>query len=138
VFDPQLDLAIDMFPCEDGHAQECSLLNKVLETVMHKDLWIADRNFCTQDFLYGISQYMTKINSLKMLQNTWLLSKKMLQNTWLLSKELTYATNQRAFNNAKSTLQLAQGKNGLFCRDIIELVEKPKRKFNTVGSRIFK
>jgi hypothetical protein len=54
VFDPQLDLAIDMFPCEDGHAQERSLLDKVLETVMHKDLWIADRNFCTQDFLYGI------------------------------------------------------------------------------------
>jgi hypothetical protein len=21
---------------------------------MHKDLWIADRNFCTQDFLFGI------------------------------------------------------------------------------------
>jgi hypothetical protein len=54
VFDPQLDLAIDMFPCEDGHAQERSLLDKVLETVMHKDLWIADRNFCTQDFLFGI------------------------------------------------------------------------------------
>ena len=54
VFDPQLDLAIDMFPCEDGHAQERSLLHKVLETVMHKDLWIADRNFCTQDFLFGI------------------------------------------------------------------------------------
>jgi hypothetical protein len=54
VFDPQLDLAIDMFPCEDGHAQERSLLDKVLETVMHKDLWIADRNFCTQNFLYGI------------------------------------------------------------------------------------
>jgi hypothetical protein len=54
VFDPQLDLAIDVFPCEDGHAQERSLLDKVLKTVMHKDLWIADRNFCTQDFLFGI------------------------------------------------------------------------------------
>jgi hypothetical protein len=43
-----------VFPCEDGHAQERSLLDKVLETVMHKDLWIADRNFCTQDFLFGI------------------------------------------------------------------------------------
>jgi IS4 transposase len=54
VFDPQLELAIDVFPCEDGYAQERSLLDKVLETVMHKDLWIADRNFCTQDFLFGI------------------------------------------------------------------------------------
>jgi IS4 transposase len=54
VFDPQLELAIDVFPCEDGHAQERSLLDKVLLTVMHKDLWVADRNFCTQDFLFGI------------------------------------------------------------------------------------
>ena len=56
VFDPQLDLAMDVFLCEDGHAQERSLLDKVLETVMHKDLWIADRNFCTQDFLFGIHE----------------------------------------------------------------------------------
>jgi hypothetical protein len=56
VFDPQLELAIDVFPCEDGHAQERSLLDKVLLTVMHKDLWIADRNFCTQDFLFGIQE----------------------------------------------------------------------------------
>jgi Transposase DDE domain len=56
VFDPQLELAIDVFPCEDGHAQERSLLDKVLLTVMHKDLWVADRNFCTQDFLFGIRE----------------------------------------------------------------------------------
>lgn len=56
VFDPQLELAIDVFPCQDGHAQERSLLDKVLETVMHKDLWVADRNFCTQDFLFGIHE----------------------------------------------------------------------------------
>jgi hypothetical protein len=56
VFDPQLELAIDVFPCEDGHAQERSLLDKVLKTLMHKDLWVTDRNFCTQDFLFGIHQ----------------------------------------------------------------------------------
>jgi len=56
VFDPELDMAIDLFLCEDGHAQERSLLDKVLLTVMHKDLWIADRNFCTQDFLFGIQE----------------------------------------------------------------------------------
>jgi len=56
VFDPELDMAIDLFLCEDGHAQERSLLDKVLLTVMHKDLWIADRNFCTQDFLFGIHE----------------------------------------------------------------------------------
>src|SRR5262249_36155676 len=41
----------DVFPCEDGHAQERSLLGAVLETVAAQDLWIADRNFCTRAFL---------------------------------------------------------------------------------------
>ena len=47
VLDPDLRLAIDVFPCEDGHAQERSLLDQVLLTVCLGDLWIADRNFCT-------------------------------------------------------------------------------------------
>jgi IS4 transposase len=55
VFDPERMLAIDAILCEDGHAQERSLLDQVLETVKEKDLWIADRNFCTTDFLFGIA-----------------------------------------------------------------------------------
>lgn len=55
VFDPERMLAIDAIRCEDGHAQERSLLDQVLETVAAKDLWIADRNFCTTDFLFGIA-----------------------------------------------------------------------------------
>ena len=39
-----------------GHAQERSLLDRVLEFVAAKDLWIADRNFCTTDFLFGIAR----------------------------------------------------------------------------------
>ncbi|NLF07202.1 MAG: IS4 family transposase [Pirellulaceae bacterium] len=54
VLEPDLMLATDVFPCEDGHAQERSLLPQVLETVQPKDLWIADRNFCTTEFLFGI------------------------------------------------------------------------------------
>lgn len=56
VFDPSLRMPIDVFPCEDGHAQERSLLNDVLATVKASDVWIADRNFCTRDFLLGIKQ----------------------------------------------------------------------------------
>jgi hypothetical protein len=41
--------------CEDGHAQERSLLGQVLPLVEQDDLWIADRNFCTVDFLFGIA-----------------------------------------------------------------------------------
>ncbi len=54
VLDPVLGLAIDMFPCEDGHAQERSLFSPVLETVEANDLWIGDRNFCTTGLVFGI------------------------------------------------------------------------------------
>jgi hypothetical protein len=47
VLDPALMLAVDVFPCEDGHAQERSLLASVLPSVEAGDVWIADRNFCT-------------------------------------------------------------------------------------------
>ena len=56
VLDPRLKLVIDAIPCEDGHAQERTLLPELLETVERGDLWIADRNFCTVDFLLGIDE----------------------------------------------------------------------------------
>ena len=55
VYDPVMRLPIDVFPCEDGHAQERSLLKTVLPTINSKDVWIADRNFCTRDFTSGIA-----------------------------------------------------------------------------------
>ena len=51
VYEPAHGLVSDVFPCEDGHAQERSLLGRVLETVHAGDLWIQDRNFCTCAFL---------------------------------------------------------------------------------------
>jgi IS4 transposase len=56
VLDPALRLPIDVFPCEDGHAQERSLLDAVLESVEQGDCWMADRNFCTAAFLHGIAE----------------------------------------------------------------------------------
>jgi IS4 transposase len=56
VLDPSLGLTIDVFPCEDGHAQERSLLGPVLDTVQPKDLWIEDRNFCTLGFIFGVKE----------------------------------------------------------------------------------
>ena len=55
IYEPQLEMATDVFPCEDGHAQERSLLGEVLATVVARDLLIMDRNFCVRDFLHGIS-----------------------------------------------------------------------------------
>ena len=56
VLDPQLGLALDVVCCEDGHAQERSLLGPILEQIAANDLWMADRNFCTTGFLFGIDR----------------------------------------------------------------------------------
>jgi len=55
VLDPRLALIVDVFPCENGHAQERSLLPTVLERVQAGDLYIDDRNFCTSGFLFGLA-----------------------------------------------------------------------------------
>ena len=55
VLDQERLLAEDVFLTEDGHAQERSLISEVLAVVRPKDLWIADRNFCTYGFLFGIT-----------------------------------------------------------------------------------
>ena len=54
VLDPQRELVVDVFPEEDGHAQERLLLSEVLQRVQAQEVWIADRNFCTNDFLTGL------------------------------------------------------------------------------------
>jgi IS4 transposase len=54
VYEPAQGLVTNVFPCEDGHAQERSLLGSVLQSVRKDDLWIADRNFCTRAFLTEI------------------------------------------------------------------------------------
>lgn len=54
VFDRELGIVPDVFPCEDGHAQERSLLSGVLETVEKNDLWVADSNFCVLSFMFCV------------------------------------------------------------------------------------
>jgi Transposase DDE domain len=54
VYEPARGLVSDVFPCENGHAQERSLFGPLLNTVRSGDLWIEDRNFCTRDFLCEI------------------------------------------------------------------------------------
>jgi hypothetical protein len=54
VFDPQMGLAVDVFPCADGHAQERSLLGSVADTVKPGEVWVAGRNFCVAGFLHAL------------------------------------------------------------------------------------
>jgi hypothetical protein len=56
VLDPQWMLATDVFLTPDGHASERGLLDAVVTAVGPRDVWIADRNFCTLGFLFGIAR----------------------------------------------------------------------------------
>jgi len=58
VMEPETGLATDVFLTPDGHAQERSLLDDVLQIVRERDVWIADRNFCTLKFLFEIARRM--------------------------------------------------------------------------------
>jgi hypothetical protein len=55
VLEPETGLVTQMVGCEDGHAQERSLLGPILAAVQSKDVYIADRNFCTRGFLFGVA-----------------------------------------------------------------------------------
>jgi IS4 transposase len=54
VYDPDLQLAVDVLPCEDAHTQERVLMNSVVPTAKKGDLWITDRNLCTGRILCGL------------------------------------------------------------------------------------
>jgi IS4 transposase len=56
VRDGRTGLLTDLIPCEDAYTNERSLFPEVLALVQADDLWLADRNFCTEDYLGGIAQ----------------------------------------------------------------------------------
>lgn len=56
VYDPPLELATHMVPCENGHTQERALLKQVLAWIQAGESWVMDRNFCVLGFLWQITQ----------------------------------------------------------------------------------
>ena len=54
ILDAQRDLITELVLCEDGHAQERSLLPELLERIEANKVIAADRNFCTTKFLFGL------------------------------------------------------------------------------------
>lgn len=56
VYEPTPGLVTDVFPCENGHAQERLLFGALLQTVEAHELWSEDRNFCTRSLLCAIDQ----------------------------------------------------------------------------------
>jgi hypothetical protein len=55
VLDQEHLTASNVLLCEDGHAQERSLLQDVYPLIQRRDLWVADRNFCTVGFLFAVA-----------------------------------------------------------------------------------
>ena len=55
VLDPALMLVTDIVPCEDAHTQERALIDQILPLVRERDVWVADRNFCTAEFLCEVA-----------------------------------------------------------------------------------
>jgi hypothetical protein len=55
-YDPQWAVATDVIPCEDAYAQERTLLPEVVPIVAKGDCIVADRNFCTLGFLFGVAR----------------------------------------------------------------------------------
>ena len=55
VYDAAQEMAIDVWPCEDGHTQERSLLDCFPLCVQAQDVFVMDRNFCVRSHLFGIA-----------------------------------------------------------------------------------
>lgn len=51
VYDPDLEMVVDLEPCEDAHAQERAVMPSLLERATPGELWLADRNFSTRAIL---------------------------------------------------------------------------------------
>jgi Transposase DDE domain len=105
-----------VFPCEDGHSQERSLLPLVLETVEVGDLWIGDRNFCTQEFIFGI---ISKGASFIIRQHKGL--------PWQPINELIYQGQSQGGEVFSQDILLEYCATQLSCRRIVVKLDKPTR-----------
>ena len=56
VYEPGTRLVTDLVLCEDAYTQERALLVHLLPHMQANDLWVADRNFCTTRFVFGVPE----------------------------------------------------------------------------------
>ena len=55
VRDGRTGLLTNVAPCEDAYTNERALYPAILALVQADDLWLGDRNFCTENYLEGIA-----------------------------------------------------------------------------------
>ena len=56
VLNPHVEVIEDLIACEDGHANQKPLYVLLLEQVQRGQCWIADRDYSTMGFLFGIKR----------------------------------------------------------------------------------
>ena len=116
VMDPQLMLAIDYFPCEDAYTQERAILPQILETVEAKDVWIGDRNLCTQLFIFGITE-----------RNGFLILREHQNLPWQASSELKWVGSCDTGEVFEQQIQLSYQGKSLSLRRILVQLNHPTR-----------
>ena len=116
VLEPKLGLASDIFPCEDGHAQERSLIPEVLETVEAGDLWIGDRNFCTTGFIFGIEA-----------KQAFFLLRQHHNLPWTEETELVHSGSSEGGEVFSHTIVISYEGQSCLCRRVVVRLEQPTR-----------
>jgi hypothetical protein len=116
VLDPASRLAVDIFPCEDGHAQERRLFPQVIDTVQPGQLWIADRNMCTLALLLGIAGRQAAF-IVREHQNL----------PWQALGELERLGHLEAGEVWEQPIQIQQGEDSLILRRIVLRLARPTR-----------
>ncbi|MCA9201457.1 MAG: transposase [Pirellulaceae bacterium] len=56
ILNPHTQLLEDVLVCEDGHANQRTMFDRLLEKVVRKQCWIADSHYCTKKMLFGVSR----------------------------------------------------------------------------------
>ena len=56
LYDPDSTLVCDIVACEDAHQSERVGAATLIESALAQQVWIADRHFCTEALLRGLSQ----------------------------------------------------------------------------------
>jgi hypothetical protein len=54
VYEPGLGLVTDVVLCEDAYTPERALVTQLIPRVQAQELFVADRNFCTPRFVFGV------------------------------------------------------------------------------------
>ncbi|MDJ0568662.1 MAG: IS4 family transposase [Pleurocapsa sp. MO_192.B19] len=120
VLDPALGLATDIFPCEDGHAQERSLLPEVLETVEAGELWIGDRNFCTTELLFSIES-----------KQAFFLVRQHQNLPWIAASELVWVGHTDGGKVFEQTGVVSYEGHSCCCRRVVVQLDRPTRNGET-------